>query len=121
MWSGSPFFFFLNAIIALNPMAALMRSAGDRVVVRVKKMKWWGGCVRACALSDVLQDVKDKLHHNRLVTPLPPPAVYDGGKHAIQGVEVPSWEVLPIAPGHKSHLKLQHKPLVLIQSHLEVV
>lgn len=75
--------------------------------------------MRACALSDVLQDVKDKLHHNRLVTPLPPPAVYDGGKHAIQGVEVPSWEVLPIAPGHKSHLKLQHKPLVLIQSHLE--
>lgn len=113
------FALFFNAFIDLNPMAALRRSAGDRVVVRVKKMKWWGGCV--CALSDVLQDVKDELHHNRLVTPLPPPAVYDGGKHAIQGVEVPSWEVLPIAPGHKSHLKLQHKPLVLIQSHLGVV
>lgn len=38
--------FFFNAFIDLNPMAALMRSAGDRVVVRVKKMKWWGVCAR---------------------------------------------------------------------------
>lgn len=35
-----------NAFIDLNPMAALMRSTGDRVVVRVKKMKWWGVCAR---------------------------------------------------------------------------
>lgn len=43
------FALFFNAFIDLNPMAALMRSAGDRVVVRVKKMKWWGGgvCVRS--------------------------------------------------------------------------
>lgn len=65
-----------------------------------------------CALSDVLQDVKDKLHHDGLVAPLAPPAVYDGDQHAIQGVQVLSWEGLPIAPGHKSHLKLQNKPLI---------
>lgn len=41
----------LNAIIALKPMAALMRSAGDRVVVRVEKDEIvWG----VYALSDVL-------------------------------------------------------------------
>lgn len=32
-------FALLNAFIALKLMAALMRSAGDRVVVRVKKMR----------------------------------------------------------------------------------
>lgn len=32
----------LDAFIALKPMAALMRSAGDRVVVRDKKMKQCG-------------------------------------------------------------------------------
>lgn len=90
----------LDVFIALKQMAALMRSARDRVVVRVKRMK----IVGHVALSDVLQDVKDKLHPYRLVAPLAPPAVYDRDQHAIQGVEVLSWEGLPIAPSHKSHL-----------------
>lgn len=98
----------LNASIALKPMAALMRSAGERVVVGVKKMKRWG----MCTLSDVLQDVKDELHHYRLIVSLAPPAVNDGDQRAVQGVEVLSWEGLPIAPGHISHLKLQNKPLI---------
>lgn len=106
-------FALLNAFIALEPMAARMRRAGDRVVVRVKKMKQcYGvfvclcGCVWVCAhtLSDVLQDVKDELHHNGLVTPLAPPAVYDRNQHAIQGIEILRGEGLPIAPSHKSHL-----------------
>lgn len=91
----------LNAvIIALKLMAALMRSARDRVVVRVKEMKQCG----VCALSDVLQDVKDELHHYRLLAPLAAPAVNDSVQHAVQGVEILSWEGLPVAPSHKSHL-----------------
>lgn len=57
------------------------------------------------ALSNVLQDVKDKLHHDRLIIPFAPPAVHDGDQHAIQGIEVLGGEGLPIAPSHKSHLK----------------
>lgn len=56
-------------------------------------------------LSDVLQDVKDQLHHNGLVASLVPPAVDDGDQHAVQGVEVLSGEGLPVAPSYKSHLK----------------
>lgn len=66
---------------------------------------------RVCSLSDVLQDVKDKLHHDGLIAPLVPPAVYDRDQHAIEGVEVPSWEGLPVASSHKSYLKLQNKSL----------
>lgn len=66
-----------------------------------------------CALSDVLQDVKDKLHHHGFIASLAPSTVDDGGEHAIQGVEVPSWKGLPIAPSHEPHLKLQNKPEVV--------
>lgn len=69
-----------------------------------------------CALSDVLQDVEDKLHHNGLVAPLAPPAVDDGDHHAIQSVEILSWEGLPVTPSHKSHLKLQNKPLITLNT-----
>lgn len=81
----------------------------------------WSGlkrCERVCvcvrALSDVLQDVEDELHHDGLVVPLAPPAVDDGDQHAVQGVEVLSWEGLPVAPSHKSHLELQNNELLLI-------
>lgn len=60
------------------------------------------GCV---LLSDVLQDIKDELHHKCLVASLAPPAGYDGSQHVIQGVEVLGRERLPIAPSHKSHLE----------------
>lgn len=66
------------------------------------------GCV---LLSDVLQDIKDELHHKRLVAPLAPPAGYDGSQHVIQGVQVLGRERLPIAPSHKPHLKKQTIPL----------
>lgn len=44
---------------------------------------WKDEIVKVCALSDVLQDVKDKLHHDGLFTPLAPPAVNHRDKHAI--------------------------------------
>lgn len=62
------------------------------------------GCV---LLSDVLQDIKDELYHKRLVASLAPPAGYDGSQHVIQDVEVLGRERLPIAPSHKTHLKIQ--------------
>lgn len=71
------------------------------------------GCV---LLSDVLQDIKDELHHKRLVASLAPPAGYDGSQHVIQGVQVLGRERLPIAPSHKPHLK---KQIILFQSLLE--
>lgn len=39
--------------------------------------------VQVCALSDVLQNIKDKLHHEGLFASLSPPAVNDGDQHAI--------------------------------------
>lgn len=66
-----------------------------------------------CALSDVLQDVKDELHHHGVIASLAPSTVNDGGEHAIQGVEVLSWKGLPIAPSHEPHLKLQNKSEVV--------
>lgn len=39
-------------------------------------------------LCDVLQDVKDELHHDGLVASLAPPAVNDGNERAVQGVQV---------------------------------
>lgn len=63
-------------------------------------------------LSDVLQDVKDELHHDGLVAPLAPPAVYDWDQHAVQGVQVLSREGKPVAPSHKSHLESQKKPAI---------
>lgn len=86
-------------------MAALMRSAEDRVVVRVEKMKECG----VSDLSDILQDVKNELHHNGLLSSSAPPAVDDRDEHAVQGVEILSGEWLPVAPSHKPHLKLQKK------------
>lgn len=62
------------------------------------------------ALSDVLQDIKDKLHNDGLFSPRAAPAVDDRDQNAVQGIEVLSWERLPIAPGHKSNLKRQNKP-----------
>lgn len=57
------------------------------------------------SLSDVLKDVKNELHHYGLAVPLAPPAVDDRNQHAIQRIEVLSWEGLPIASCHKSSLK----------------
>lgn len=67
-------------------------------------------------LSDVLQDVKDELHHKRVVASLTPPAGHNGSQHVIQGVQVLGRERLPIAPSHKSHLK---KQTISLQSLLE--
>lgn len=63
----------------------------------------------AGALGDILQDVKDELHHNGPVTPLAPPAVNDRDQRAVKGVQVLSWEGLPIAAGHKSNLKMNQE------------
>lgn len=42
---------------------------------------------QACAfLSDVLQNVKDELHHNGLFATLTPPTVEDRSQNTIQGV-----------------------------------
>lgn len=71
------------------------------------------GCV---LLSDVLQDIKDKFYHQRLVASLAPPAGYDWSQHVVQDVEVLARERLPIAPSQKSHLKIQTIP---IQSQLK--
>lgn len=90
-------------------MAAVMSSAADRAMVRVTEIKW-----SVCTLSDVLQDVKDQLHHNRLVASLAPPAVNDRDQRAVDGVQVLSWERLPVAASHKSDLKLQNKPLITL-------
>lgn len=96
------FFFFFD----LN-----LTAAEDRVAVSIRSTIT--GCV---LLSDVLQDIKDELYHKKFVVSLAPPAGYDGSQHVIQDVEVPGRERLPIAPSHKSHLKIQTNYL---QSQLE--
>ena len=59
----------------------------------------------SCVLGNVLQNVEDEFHDYGLLVSLAPPAVDDRDQHAIQGIEVLSWEVLAIAAGHISHLK----------------
>lgn len=56
-------------------------------------------------LGDVLQDVKDELHHRGLVVPRSAFAVNHGSQNAIEGAEVLSWEELPVTPSHKSNLQ----------------
>lgn len=64
VWSGSPFYFTL--LLSWTQR----QSCGQRCWRRIKIKK------QACAfLSDVLQDVKDELHHNRLFATLTSTAV----------------------------------------------
>lgn len=74
--------------------------------------EWCFRRICACAfLSNVLQNVKDELHHNRLFASLTPPTVENRSQDTVQGVQVLSWERQSIATGHKSHLPMSKQTI----------
>lgn len=91
---------FFNVFFFLSDLN--LTAAEDRAAVSIRTM-----ITGRVLLSDVLQNIKDELHHKRLVASPAAPAGYHWSQHVIQDVEVLGGERLPIAPSHKSHLKTQ--------------